>query len=111
MVFVLAACAVATWVFLHRPEVLTEKDTLILGEFTNSTGGPVFGGALRQGLIVQLEQSPFLSLVSEPRIHHTLQLMGKPGISFASYSGDRSPGLRADGRRRRNRSFDRTSWK
>jgi predicted Zn-dependent protease with MMP-like domain len=75
----LAASAVATWIFLHRPAVLTEKDTVILGEFTNSTGDPAFDGTLRQGLIVQLEQSPFLSLVSEQRIHHTLQLMGKPG--------------------------------
>ena len=78
VVFVLAAGAVATWVFLHRTAVLTEKDTVILGEFTNSTSDPVFDGTLRRGLIVQLEQSPFLSLVSEQRIHHTLQLMGKP---------------------------------
>jgi DNA-binding winged helix-turn-helix (wHTH) protein/Tfp pilus assembly protein PilF len=76
---VLAASALATWIFLHRSAVLTEKDTVILGEFTNSTGDPVFDRTLRQGLMVQLEQSPFLSLVSEQRIHHTLQLMGKPG--------------------------------
>lgn len=79
LVLLLAASAVATWIFLHRLTVLTEKDTVILGEFTNSTGDPVFDGTLRQGMIVQLEQSPFLSLVSEQRIHHTLQLMGKPG--------------------------------
>jgi len=76
---VLVGSAVATWIFLHRSPVLTEKDTVILGDFTNTTGDPVFDGTLRQGLIVQLEQSPFLSLVSEQRIHHTLQLMGKPG--------------------------------
>jgi len=79
VILVLAASAVATWMFLHRPEVLTEKDTVILGEFTNSTGDPVFDSTLRQGLTVQLEQSPFLSLVSEQRIHHILQLMGKTG--------------------------------
>jgi eukaryotic-like serine/threonine-protein kinase len=79
VVFILAVSAVATWIFLHRPTVLTEKDTVILGEFTNTTGDPVFDGTLRQGLIVQLEQSPFLSLVSEQRIHHTLELMAKPG--------------------------------
>jgi eukaryotic-like serine/threonine-protein kinase len=77
VVFVLAAGVVATWIFLHRPAVLTEKDTLILGNFTNTTGDPVFEATLRQGLAMQLEQSPFLSLVSEQRIHHTLQLMGK----------------------------------
>jgi DNA-binding winged helix-turn-helix (wHTH) protein len=49
LVLVLAAGAVATWIFLHRPAVLTEKDTVILGEFTNSTGDPVFDGTLRQG--------------------------------------------------------------
>jgi DNA-binding winged helix-turn-helix (wHTH) protein len=44
---------------------LTDKDTIVLGDFTNSTGDPVFDGTLREGLSVQLEQSPFLSLVSE----------------------------------------------
>src|SRR6202012_4228069 len=62
----------------HRPLGLTEKDTVVLADFANSTGDPVFDGTLRQGLTVQLEQSPFLSLVSEPRIQKLLALMGKP---------------------------------
>jgi eukaryotic-like serine/threonine-protein kinase len=54
---------------------LTEKDTIVLGDFANSTGDAVFDGTLREGLSVQLEQSPFLSLVSEEGIHQTLRMM------------------------------------
>ena len=60
----------------HRP-ALTQKDSLIISDFANTTGDPVFDGALRQGLTVQLEQSPFLSLVSDSRIQQTLPLMGR----------------------------------
>ena len=56
---------------------LTEKDTIVLGDFANSTGDAVFDGTLRQGFSVELEQSPFLSLVSEERIHQTLRMMGQ----------------------------------
>jgi hypothetical protein len=52
----------------HTSAKLTEKDTIVLADFTNSTGDPVFDGALREVLSVQLEQSPFLSIVSEERI-------------------------------------------
>src|SRR5712692_6204672 len=57
---------------------LTEKDTIVLGDFANSTGDAVFDGTLREGLSVQLEQSPFLSLVSGGGIQQTLQMMGQP---------------------------------
>src|SRR5712664_3641919 len=57
---------------------LTEKDTIVLGDFANSTGDAVFDGTLREGLSVELEQSPFLSLVSEEGIHQTLQMMERP---------------------------------
>jgi eukaryotic-like serine/threonine-protein kinase len=57
---------------------LTEKDTIVVGDFANSTGDPVFDGTLREGLSVQLEQSPFLSLVSEEGIHQTLRMMERP---------------------------------
>jgi len=56
---------------------LTEKDTLVLADFANTTGDTVFDGTLRQALELQLEQSPFLSLVSESRVQQTLRLMGK----------------------------------
>jgi eukaryotic-like serine/threonine-protein kinase len=61
-----------------RRAALTSKDTLVLADFANTTGDPVFDGTLRQGLAVQLEQSPFLSLVSDQRIQRTLALMGQP---------------------------------
>src|SRR5262249_5626662 len=51
---------------------------IVLADFTNATGDPVFDGTLRQGLAVQLEQSPFLSLISDQRIQQTLRLMGQP---------------------------------
>ena len=64
--------------FSHRKKVLTEKDTVVLADFDNSTGDPVFDGTLRQGMAVQLEQSPFLSLITDQRIQQTLKLMGQP---------------------------------
>lgn len=63
---------------LHRPGALTDKDTVVLADFANSTGDAVFDGTLRQGLAAQLEQSPFLSLVSDERIAQTLTLMNQP---------------------------------
>jgi eukaryotic-like serine/threonine-protein kinase len=56
---------------------LTAKDTIILSDFTNTTGDSVFDGTLRQGLSVQLEQSPYLSLISDERIQQTLKMMGQ----------------------------------
>ena len=75
-----AALAVATlaYFYLHRKPKLTDKDKIVLADFSNSTGDSVFDGTLRQGLAVQLEQSPFLSLISEERIQQVLRLMGKP---------------------------------
>jgi eukaryotic-like serine/threonine-protein kinase len=63
---------------LHRPKPLTDKDTVVLADFANTTGDAVFDGTLRQGLAAQLEQSPFLSLVSDERIAQTLTLMNQP---------------------------------
>jgi eukaryotic-like serine/threonine-protein kinase len=57
---------------------LTDKDTIILADFANSTGDPVFDGTLREGLSVESEQSPFLSLISEEHIHETLRMMERP---------------------------------
>ncbi len=74
----ITVAAVTFRLSFHRSTVLTDKDTIVLADFTNTTGDPVFDGTLRQGLAVQLEQSPFLSLVSEERIQQTLRLMGRP---------------------------------
>ena len=68
---------VAAWAFTHRKPVLTEKDTVVVADFVNTTGDPVFDGTLQQGFAVQLEQSPYLNLVPEDRIRGTLKMMGK----------------------------------
>ena len=57
---------------------LTDKDTIVLSDFDNKTGDAVFDDTLKQGLSVQLEQSPFLSLISDRRVNETLKLMGRP---------------------------------
>ena len=70
------ALAAGGWMLRSRKaQPLTDKDTIILSDFTNTTGDPVFDGTLRRGLSVQLEQSPFLSIISDQRIQQTLQMM------------------------------------
>jgi eukaryotic-like serine/threonine-protein kinase len=61
-----------------RSAKLTEKDTVVLADIANTAGDPVFDGALRQGLSAQLEQSPFLNLLSDERIAQLLSLMAQP---------------------------------
>ena len=72
------ALALAGYLYFHRAPKLTDKDTIVLADFANTTGDPVFDTTLRQGLAVQLEQSPFLSLISDERIQQVLKLMAKP---------------------------------
>jgi DNA-binding winged helix-turn-helix (wHTH) protein/tetratricopeptide (TPR) repeat protein len=67
--------AVWWWSSRNNWNRMTGKDTLVVADFVNTTGDPVFDGALRQGLAVQLEQSPFFNLVSDERVKETLQLM------------------------------------
>ena len=70
--------AVAGYVYLRRAApTLTEKDTIVLADFENKTGDPVFDDTLREGLSVQLRQSPFLSLISDRQVQQTLALMGE----------------------------------
>jgi len=74
---ILLAVGAGLWRWLSpRRAVLSAKDTVVLADFNNSTGDPVFDEALRQGLAIQLRQSPFLSLISDQRVAHTLRLMG-----------------------------------
>jgi eukaryotic-like serine/threonine-protein kinase len=74
---ILLALAGGLWRLLsHRRAVLGAKDTVVLADFANSTGDPMFDETLRQGLAIQLRQSPYLSLISDQRISHTLRLMG-----------------------------------
>ena len=74
---ILVMSAAAYFAF-RRPAKLTAKDTVVLAEFENKTGDPVFDQTLRQGLTVQLEQSPFLSLVSDQRTQQELRFMSRP---------------------------------
>jgi eukaryotic-like serine/threonine-protein kinase len=74
---VLALAVGGLWFFQRTPK-LTEKDTVVLADFTNTTGDPVFDGPLRRGLAAQLEQSPFLNLLSDQRIAQTLTMMARP---------------------------------
>ena len=64
--------------YSRRPAPLTDKETVVLADFANTTGDPVFDGTLRQGLAIQLQQSTFLSLTSDTRIEQLLRLMGQP---------------------------------
>jgi tetratricopeptide (TPR) repeat protein len=76
---VLLVGAGATYLYLRTTHAakLTERDTIVLADFTNTTGDSVFDGALRQGLSSQLEQSPFLNLLSDEKIAQTLSLMAQ----------------------------------
>jgi predicted Ser/Thr protein kinase len=76
-IWVVGIVAVSLYFRSHHAAPLTEKDTILLADFTNSTGDPVFDGSLQKGLSVQLEQSPFLSIASEEQIQQTLKLMGQ----------------------------------
>jgi len=66
------------WRSSHKVTALTERDTIVLADFTNSTGDNVFDDTLKQGLAIQLEQSPFLELVSDRKVNETLKMMGRP---------------------------------
>jgi serine/threonine protein kinase len=75
---VVAALAAGGYFYSHRTPALTEKDTIVLADFSNTTGDAVFDGTLRQGLAAQLEQSPFLNMLSDQQIAQTLGLMAQP---------------------------------
>jgi DNA-binding winged helix-turn-helix (wHTH) protein/Tfp pilus assembly protein PilF len=78
-VLLLAAASTGILLYLHRgKKVLTDQDTVVLADFDNSTGDPVFDSTLRRGMAVQLEQSPYLSLIADDRIQQVLQEMGQP---------------------------------
>jgi DNA-binding winged helix-turn-helix (wHTH) protein/tetratricopeptide (TPR) repeat protein len=79
-VLAVAALALSVLAYLHfRPRpTLASNDTVVLSEFANMTGDRVFDGTLRQGLFIQLEQSPFLNLLSDQRVAQTLSLMALP---------------------------------
>jgi tetratricopeptide (TPR) repeat protein len=74
---VVVIVAVATLLRFRPAQALTEKDAVLIADFVNTTGEPVFDGTLKQALAVQLEQSPFLNVVPQDRVRQTLTYMGR----------------------------------
>jgi len=74
----LAAVVVGGYFYMHRAPVLTGKDSVIVADFVNTTGDSVFDGTLRQGLAVQLEQSPYLNILSDQQMAQALRFMNQP---------------------------------
>ncbi|MGA8222289.1 MAG: winged helix-turn-helix domain-containing protein, partial [Candidatus Acidiferrales bacterium] len=80
LVILVVAIGAGAYFLARRRPALTEKDTIVIADFSNSTGDLVFDDTLKQGLAVQLAQSPFLAILSDEKIHNTLKLMGRaPG--------------------------------
>jgi tetratricopeptide (TPR) repeat protein/tRNA A-37 threonylcarbamoyl transferase component Bud32 len=74
-----AGAAALAWLWAQTgPPPLTDRDSVVIGEFRNTTGEPVFDDTLRYALAVHLGQSPFLNVVGDERVAETLRLMGRP---------------------------------
>jgi eukaryotic-like serine/threonine-protein kinase len=87
------------WLYYRRPAAaapLTEKDSIVLSDFDNTTGDAVFDGALKQALAVQLGQSPFLNIVSDRKVEETLRLMGRPATERITRDVARELCIRTD---------------
>ncbi|HEY2867328.1 MAG TPA: protein kinase, partial [Pyrinomonadaceae bacterium] len=76
-IVVLLIAAASLFYFVRRTPALTDKDTILLADFVNTTGEPVFDGTLNQALSVQLGQSPYLNIFPDDRVHETLRFMGR----------------------------------
>ncbi len=74
---VIVAAAVAAFFYRRSSRSLTEKDSILLTDFVNTTGDAVFDGTLKQALAVQLEQSPYLNVFPQERVRDTLRFMGR----------------------------------
>jgi tetratricopeptide (TPR) repeat protein len=78
-VAVAVAIVAAVFAFLHfRRPAMTERDSILLTDFVNTTGDPVFDGTLKKAVAVELEQSPFLNVFPDQRVQETLKFMGRP---------------------------------
>jgi serine/threonine protein kinase len=78
LALVLALIAGGLYYRSHRPKPLTDKDTIVLADFDNSTGDPVFDGTLKTALSVSLNQSPFLNVLSDTKVAAVLKRMMRP---------------------------------
>src|SRR6185503_15024195 len=74
---IVAALGAVYYFYYHRAQPLSERDTVLLTDFVNTTGEPVFDGTLKQALAVHLGQTPFLNLFPEERVRETLRFMGR----------------------------------
>ena len=106
-----AVSAAGYWSYFTRSTpTLTETDTIVFGDFANTTGDAVFDDALRQGLIVQLQQSPYLRVLPDQSVRRVLTMMGQPPDAKLT-SADRAGGLSAKYQRHRHRRIDCRSRK
>ncbi len=95
---VVAATGVAAWQHWRAASLLTEKDSVVLADFSNKTGDPVFGDALRAGLLADLNQSTLLNILSEDEVSKQLRFMGQPADSALTPQVAREVCRRAGGR-------------
>src|ERR1051325_2295760 len=79
IVLFIVASVSGFYIYKRNSKPLTERDTVLLADFVNSTGEPVFDGTLKQALAVNLGQTPFLNLFPEDRVRETLRFMGRSG--------------------------------
>ena len=77
-IVLIAVVGIGAYFYTHRKTALTDKDTILLTDFINTTGEQVFDGTLKQALAVQLGQTPFLNIYPDERVRETLRFMGKP---------------------------------
>jgi eukaryotic-like serine/threonine-protein kinase len=77
--------------YTRRARALTEKDSILLSDFVNTIGDPVFDGTLKQALAVKLRESPFLNLVPESQIAETMRFMGRSPDEPAFWGYDKEP--------------------
>jgi eukaryotic-like serine/threonine-protein kinase len=96
-VVAVAAVGVLYWRSQHAAQ-LSEKDTIVQADFTNTTGEPVFDATLKQALAVDLAQSPFLNILSESRVKETLRMMGRPASEPVTEDVAREVCQRASGK-------------
>jgi len=95
---VIVAAIVAGYFVSRRPAKFTDKDTVVLADFANSTGDPVFDDTLKTALSVALNQSPFLNVLSDNKVAATLQLMARPASTVLTPEVTRELCQRADGK-------------
>jgi serine/threonine protein kinase/tetratricopeptide (TPR) repeat protein len=93
-----AALSVDHFLYPHSAAALTEKDIVVLADFTNRTGDHVFDDTLKQALAIQLGQSPFLNILSDQKVSETMRLMGRSPTEPVSWAVAREICLRAGGK-------------